>query len=161
MPGRYPREFREDVVRVARSREPGQQLRQIAADFGISESCLTNWIKATNIEDGRRLGATAEQNADLREARKRIRLNEQDNEVLTKAAMHLPQANPPHGRIDGQSRRSRRQRRHAVVICAAAEERPEPATLGHSRQAPHRDRDLDREDALGRLTPIGYEMIIN
>ena len=37
MPKPYPREFREDVVRVARNRAPDQQLKQIAADFGISE----------------------------------------------------------------------------------------------------------------------------
>lgn len=36
MPKPYPREFREDVVRVARSREPGTLLKQIAADFGKS-----------------------------------------------------------------------------------------------------------------------------
>jgi hypothetical protein len=36
MPKPYPKEFRQDVVRVARNREPGQTLKQIAADFGIS-----------------------------------------------------------------------------------------------------------------------------
>lgn len=41
VPKPYPREFREDVVRVAGNGEPGQHLSQIAADFGISESCLT------------------------------------------------------------------------------------------------------------------------
>ena len=46
MPKPYPKEFRQDVVRVARNREPGQTLKQIAADFGISESCLAGWIKA-------------------------------------------------------------------------------------------------------------------
>ena len=35
MPKAYPREFREDVVRVARSREEGVTLRQVASDFGI------------------------------------------------------------------------------------------------------------------------------
>lgn len=45
MPAPYPQEFRDDVVRVARSREPGQKLAQIAKDFGISESCLTNWMR--------------------------------------------------------------------------------------------------------------------
>ncbi|WP_165398231.1 hypothetical protein [Streptomyces albidoflavus] len=35
MPKPYPEEFREDVVRVARNREPGVTLEQIAADFGV------------------------------------------------------------------------------------------------------------------------------
>ena len=66
MPKQYPKEFRDDVVRVARNREPGQQLRQIAADFGISESCLTNWLKRADVEDGHAPAVTSEQNADLR-----------------------------------------------------------------------------------------------
>ena len=37
MPRPYPKEFREDVIRVARSREPGVHLKDVAADFGISE----------------------------------------------------------------------------------------------------------------------------
>ena len=95
MPKPYPREFREDVVRVARNREPGQHIKQIAADFGISESCLTNWMKAADVEDGVKPGTTAAENADLREARRRIRLLEQENEVLRRAAAYLSQANLP------------------------------------------------------------------
>lgn len=33
MPKPYPREFREDVIRVARGREPDVLLKQVAADF--------------------------------------------------------------------------------------------------------------------------------
>jgi transposase len=82
-------------VNVARNREPGQHLKQIAADFGISESCLTNWMKAADVEDGVKPGTTAAENADLREARRRIRLLEQENEVLRRAAAYLSQANLP------------------------------------------------------------------
>src|SRR3954447_27034697 len=95
VPKPYPKEFREDVVQVARNREPGQHLKQIAADFGISESCLTNWMKAADVEDGVKPGATAAEHADLREARKRIRLLEQETEVLRRAAAYLSQANLP------------------------------------------------------------------
>ncbi len=38
MPEKYPDEFREDVVRVARKGESTKA--QIAKDFGISEACL-------------------------------------------------------------------------------------------------------------------------
>ncbi len=44
MPKPYPKEFRQNVIEVARSREAGTTLKEIAKDFGISESCLTNWI---------------------------------------------------------------------------------------------------------------------
>jgi len=39
-------------MRVARNREPEALLRDIATDFGISESCLANWLKAADVEDG-------------------------------------------------------------------------------------------------------------
>lgn len=95
MPKPYPREFREDVIRVARNREPGVRLRDIAADFGISESCLVGWLKTADVEDGIKPGPTAAENAELREAKKRIRLLEQENEVLRRAAAYLSQANLP------------------------------------------------------------------
>ena len=40
-------------------------------------------------------GPTADENAELREAKKRIRLLEQENEVLRRAAAYLSQANLP------------------------------------------------------------------
>jgi transposase-like protein len=95
VPKPYPREFRDDVVRVARNREPGIHLKQIAADFGISESCLTGWLKAADVEDGVKPGKAATENAKNRELRKRVRLLEQENEVLRRAAAYLSQANLP------------------------------------------------------------------
>lgn len=95
MPNPYPREFREDVIRVARSREPGVHLREIASDFGISESCLNNWLKRADVEDGVKPGVTAAEHVENRELRKRLRLLEQENEVLRRAAAYLSQANLP------------------------------------------------------------------
>jgi len=95
VPKPYPKEFRDDVVRVARNREPGQHLRQIAADFGVSESCLTNWLRNADVEDGTKPGTTNEESRENRELRKRIRLLEQENEVLRRAAAYLSQANLP------------------------------------------------------------------
>ena len=93
MPKPYPREFREDVVAVARQgRAP---LNQIARDFGISEGCLHNWMKKADVEDGNRPGVTAKESVELLELKKRNRLLEQDNEVLRRAAAYLSQANPP------------------------------------------------------------------
>lgn len=95
MPKPHPQEFRDDVVNVARNREPGQTIKQIASDFGIAESCVRNWMRRADVEDGARPGSTAAENAELREAKKRIRLLEQENEVLRRAAAYLSQANLP------------------------------------------------------------------
>ncbi|GGK36058.1 hypothetical protein GCM10010124_30870 [Pilimelia terevasa] len=43
-------------------------------------------MKLADIEDGNRPGVTAVQSADLREARRRIKLLEQENEILRRAA---------------------------------------------------------------------------
>jgi transposase-like protein len=95
VPKPYPKEFREDVIRVARNRDHGVTIAQVAKDFGISESCLTNWLTAADREDGIKPGPTAGEMAELREAKKRIRLLEQEVEVLRRAAAYLGQANLP------------------------------------------------------------------
>jgi transposase len=89
----YPKEFRDDVVAVAR--EGLAPLSQIAKDFGISEGSLSNWLKRADIEDGHRPGLSEAERKELREANKRIRLLEQENEVLRRAAAYLSQANLP------------------------------------------------------------------
>ena len=95
MPKPYPKEFREEVVRVAQNREDGVRIKDIAADFGITESCLGNWL-AQDRGEGQEPSARSEM-AELREARKRIRLLEQENEVLRRAAAYLGQASLPKG----------------------------------------------------------------
>ena len=95
MPKPYPREFREDVVRVARSREPGVTLEQVAVDFGVHPMTLHKWLRRATVDDGTRSGVTRFESQELREARRRIRLLEQENEVLRRAAAYLSQANLP------------------------------------------------------------------
>lgn len=89
MPKPYPREFREDVVRVARGRDADTTLAQIAKDFGVSETCVQNWLRKADVEDGSRPGVTADEARETRELKKRVRLLEQENEVLRRAAAYL------------------------------------------------------------------------
>ena len=83
MPKAFPKEFRRDVVEVARKREA--PVAQVARDFGISESCLHRWLQQADIEDGVRDGTPSE-SAEMRELKKRNRLLEQENEILRRAA---------------------------------------------------------------------------
>jgi transposase len=87
MPKAFPREFRDDVVAVARKGEAS--IAQVAKDFGVSESCLQRWLKLADVDDGIRPGPTREEAAELRELKKRNRLLEQENEVLRRAAAYL------------------------------------------------------------------------
>ncbi|MEV6648675.1 hypothetical protein [Amycolatopsis sp. NPDC051371] len=93
MPKLCPREFRDDVVAVAR---PGDVLlKQVAQQFGTSESCLANWLRAADLEDGTQPGVTRDESAELRDRRKRNRLLQQEDEVLRKEAAYLAQGNLP------------------------------------------------------------------
>jgi transposase len=95
MPRPFPKEFGEDVVRVARNRDASTTLEQIAEDFGVHTTTLTNWLRRAEIEDGHRPAVTQDEGAELKELRRRNRLLEQENEVLRRAAAYLSQANLP------------------------------------------------------------------
>jgi len=93
MPRAYPKEFRDDVVAVARRHEA--PLSQIAKDFGISDATLHNWIKRAEIEHGVRPGVTSAEAVQMRELKKRLRLVEQENEILRRAAAFFARELPP------------------------------------------------------------------
>ncbi|WP_327389062.1 IS3 family transposase [Streptomyces sp. NBC_01207] len=95
MPKPYPEEFRQDVVRVARNRGPGVTVEQVAADFGVHAMTLWKWMRRADIDEGTKAGTSSQESAELREARRRIKLLEQENEVLRRAAAYLSQANLP------------------------------------------------------------------
>lgn len=95
MPRPYPREFRDDVVRVARNRDDGVSLEQIAADFGVHPMTLSKWMRQADIDDGSKPGRSTSESGELRELRRRNRLLEQENEVLRRAAAYLSQSNLP------------------------------------------------------------------
>ncbi len=93
MPRPFPEEFRRDVVSVARKHEA--PISQIAKDFGISQATLHNWLKKADIQDGTRKGAPPAEAGELRDAKKRIRLLEQENEILRRAAAFFARELPP------------------------------------------------------------------
>nr|WP_206312548.1 IS3 family transposase [Streptomyces sp. 196(2019)] len=95
VPKPYPEEFRQDVVRVARNRAPGVTVEQVATDFGVHPMTLWKWMRRADIDDGSKPGTSSQESAELREARRRIKLLEQENEVLRRAAAYLSQAHLP------------------------------------------------------------------
>jgi transposase-like protein len=71
------------------------RIKEIAADFGVSESCLTNWATWADRDEGMRPGPSRDEQTENRELRRRVRLLEQENEVLRRAAAYLSQASLP------------------------------------------------------------------
>jgi transposase len=72
-------------------------MAQVAMDFGISASCLKRWLVIDERSSSRASGASrpGAESDELRAANKRIKLLEQENEVLRRAAAYLSQANLP------------------------------------------------------------------
>ena len=80
----YPPEFRAEAVRLVQS--SGRPLREIAADLDVSEQTLRNWVFAAQVDAGERPGVTIDEREELRELRRRVRVLEQEREILKKAA---------------------------------------------------------------------------
>lgn len=70
-------------------------VEQVATDFGVHPMTLWKWMRRADINDGSKPGVTSQESAELREARRRIKLLEQENEVLRRAAAYLSQAHLP------------------------------------------------------------------
>ena len=91
MSRRYPPEFRQGAVELARQRE--KPLRELASDLGISDQTLHNWVKQADIDEGRRDGLTTEERAELVRLRRANRLLEMENEILKRAAAYFAREN--------------------------------------------------------------------
>ena len=91
MPRPHPPEFRQRAVELARLRE--QLVAQIAADLGISDSCLRRWMGVADVDDGRRPGVTSDEKAELVALRRRTRVLELENEILKRAAAYFAREN--------------------------------------------------------------------
>ncbi len=94
--GPYDQEFRENAV--ALSRLPGKTVVGVARDLGISAETLRLWRKRAGENqpvpetDTRQL--PTEVAAELRELRKRVREQEQEIEILSKATAWFANRNP-------------------------------------------------------------------
>ncbi|WP_085984754.1 IS3 family transposase [Modestobacter italicus] len=131
MPKPFPKEFRRDVIAVARQGD--QSIAQVAKSFGISESCLQRWLKIADRDDGLTTGTSSmstssaglDLEAENRELRKRAKQLEQENEILRRATAYFARDVPP-------------KMMYPLVQDLAAEKIPVAVTcrvLGFSKQA--------------------------
>ncbi len=79
----YPKEFKEEATRLMRSSE--KPLAQISRELDVSEQTLRNWRKQQEIDEGEREGLTTEEREELGRLRRKVKVLEQEKEVLRKA----------------------------------------------------------------------------
>ncbi len=96
MPRPHPPEFRQRAVELARER--AKPIAQVAADIGISESCLRTWMSRADIDEGRKEGLTTEERAELVRLRRENRVLKMEKEILGKAAAFFADASTFHQR---------------------------------------------------------------
>jgi len=85
----YPKEFRDEIVAIARKREI--TIRQLAKDVDVSEPTIYEWLRKADSEDGVDAGTTVD-DKEIRELQRRNRQLEQELEVLRRATAYFSQA---------------------------------------------------------------------
>jgi transposase len=84
MPVAHPPEFRRRAVELVRL--GGKSAAQIAHDLGISYSCLRNWVRQADIDEGMKQGLTGEERAELVRLRRENRIQAMEIEILKRAS---------------------------------------------------------------------------
>ena len=97
MPRPHPPESRRRAVELANQRDDkGDRLQPVAktaADLGISDSCLRNWIARAAVDAGQRPGLSSDERRELVELRRRTRVLELENEILKRASAYFAREN--------------------------------------------------------------------
>jgi transposase-like protein len=93
MPVRYPDEFRQRAIELARAGD--KPLTRIAADLGIAPSCLRRWMKQDDIDGGRQAGLDTDERAELVRLRRELRTAQMEVEILRRAAAYFAKETLP------------------------------------------------------------------
>ena len=142
MPTPYPKEFRRDVVAVARQ---GDQSRaQVARSFGIAESCLARWLRIADREDGAPPASSEPSGSGLEAENRELRNAPNSWSRRMRSCVGRRPTSPATLSQNDDRRRwqTRQQLRLAIITWI--------------ENTYHRRR---RQDTLGRLTPIEFETI--
>jgi transposase len=91
MPRPHPPEFRQRAIELARLEE--KLIAKIAADLGISESCLRNWVHQADVDEGVKQGLSTDDRAELARLRREVRVKHMEIEILKRASAFFAREN--------------------------------------------------------------------
>ncbi len=91
MPRPHPPEFRRRAVELARLKE--KPVSQIAADLGMSESCLRNWMHRADVDEGVAEGLSTNERSELVRLRREVRVKDMEIEILKRASAFFAREN--------------------------------------------------------------------
>ena len=82
---RFPPEFRAEAVRLYHI--SGRSQLAVARELNISHKTLGTWIRQAKIDEGTAAGLTSDEKKELRYLKRRVKLLEEEKEILKKAAL--------------------------------------------------------------------------
>jgi transposase len=85
VPPPYPPEVRAEAARLVR--EGGYTFKEAAAVVGCSDMSVRGWVGQAQIDSGERTdGLTTDEKKELSQLRRRVKVLEEEKEILKKAA---------------------------------------------------------------------------
>ena len=86
-PSKYSPEFRDDAVKLVLESTPPRRVADVACELGLVPETLRNWVRAA---ETRQVSTTAgglddAERAELAALRRRVRVLEEEKEILRKA----------------------------------------------------------------------------
>lgn len=93
MPKKFPPEFKQDVVRVARRGD--LTAREVAVDFGVSLESVRRWVRQADVDDGVVAGQSSSERSEVVQLRREKRRLEMENEILRRAAAYFAAGSLP------------------------------------------------------------------
>jgi transposase len=84
----YSPEVKAETIRLVR--ELGVSISEAARTIGCAQRTVRGWVQQADLDDGVRAdGLTSDERAELSSLRRRVRVLEQEKEILKKAAAYF------------------------------------------------------------------------